>query len=90
MLTAMVLICSLAATPNIADCGRNNAIDVVWVPETFSNPVTCFMHGQAYIAGTALGRNLARDERVRVVCLRKKTAALSNDTAVADRRATRR
>jgi hypothetical protein len=26
------------------------------------------MHGQAYIAETAMGRNLADDERVKVVC----------------------
>src|SRR5262249_44633024 len=25
---------------------RTNALDVLWVPELFSNPVTCFMHGQ--------------------------------------------
>lgn len=86
MLTAMILICSLTNTPNLADCSRNNAVDVVWVPETFTNPVTCYMHGQAYIAGTAIGRNLTSDERVRVMCLRKQAAALSDDTEVADRR----
>ncbi|MEJ2378960.1 MAG: hypothetical protein P8Y71_27415 [Pseudolabrys sp.] len=56
------------------------------MPETFSNPVTCFMHGQAYIAGTALGRNLASDERVRVICRRKQAATLPDDTELADRR----
>ena len=90
MLTAMILICSLGNTPNLTDCSQNNAVDVVWVPETFSNPVTCFMHGQAYIAGTALGRNLASDERVRVLCVRKRAAALSGDTEVADRRSLQR
>jgi hypothetical protein len=41
----------------------------------FSNPVTCFMHGQAYLAGTEVGRALTSDERVKVVCVRKKQAA---------------
>jgi hypothetical protein len=75
MLTAMILICSLANTPNIADCSRTNAVDVLWVPELFSNPVTCFMHGQAYVAGSAFGQDLPENERVKVVCLRKQAAA---------------
>ena len=85
MLSAMILICSLANTPNLADCSRTNAIDVVWVPETFTNPVTCFMHGQAYIAGTSIGQNLSRDERVRVLCVRRQAASVPADTAVAER-----
>jgi hypothetical protein len=84
MLTAMILICSLANTPNIADCSQNNAIDVVWVPETFTNPVTCFMHGQAYIAGTSLGQNLGADERIRILCLHRR-AAQSTDAMIAAR-----
>jgi hypothetical protein len=74
MLTAMILICSVANTPNIADCSRANALDVLWLPELFSNPVTCFMHGQAYVAGSAVGRDLTENERVKVVCLRKQVA----------------
>jgi hypothetical protein len=85
MLTAMILICSLTNTPNIEDCSRTNAVDVMWVPEIFSNPMTCFMHGQAYLAGTALGRDLGADERVKVVCTQRQ-AALPTGTAVAERR----
>ena len=86
MLTAMILICSLANAPNVGDCNRDNARDVVWVPETFNSPVTCLMHGQAYIAGTSIGRNLTADERIRVLCARKVAAAVPEET-VADRRA---
>jgi hypothetical protein len=68
MLTALVLVCSLAVTPNLHDCTRDNAVDVVQVPDTFGNPAFCFMSGQAYFAGTAMGRNMAKDERVKVVC----------------------
>jgi len=74
MLTAMILICSLANTPDLADCSRTNAADVLWAPEMFSNPATCFMHGQAYVAGTTLGHELPANERVKVVCLRKQEA----------------
>jgi hypothetical protein len=74
MLTAMILICSLANTPDLADCSRTNAADVLWVPEMFSNPATCFMHGQAYVAGTTLGHELPANERVKVVCLHKQEA----------------
>ncbi|MGA8000200.1 MAG: hypothetical protein WCA05_00995 [Pseudolabrys sp.] len=84
MLTAMVLICSLANTPDIADCSRTNALDVLWVPETFSNPVSCFMHGQAYVAGTAVGRDLATNERVKVICLRKQAAVQGNTVVAKD------
>jgi hypothetical protein len=82
MLTALILICSVAKTPNIADCSRTNALDVLWVPELFSNPVTCFMHGQAYVAGSSFGRDLTENERVKVVCLRKQVAA-GEEAAVA-------
>ena len=50
MLTALVLICSLATTPDLASCTRDNAVDVLRVPESFGNPAMCFMHGQAYLA----------------------------------------
>ena len=67
MLTALILVCSLATVPNLGDCTRDNALDVVYVPATFANPATCFMHGQAYLADSEMGRNLARNEAVKVV-----------------------
>ncbi|MEJ2625361.1 MAG: hypothetical protein P8Z80_12685 [Pseudolabrys sp.] len=88
MLTAMILVCSLATIPNLGDCNRYNAVGVMWMPETFNNPITCYMHSQAYIAGTGIGRSLAADEHVKVLCLRKKrAAALPVDRAVAGRSA---
>jgi len=73
MLTALVLLCSLAVTPDLATCNRNNAVDVIRVPEEFGNPATCFMHEQAYLAQAAFGRTLAPNEWVKVVCVRSKT-----------------
>lgn len=69
MLTALVLVCSLAATPDLATCNRDNAVDVMRVPEQFASPVTCAMNGQAYLAQTAMGRNLSNKEAVKVICL---------------------
>ena len=71
MLTALILICSLStAAPDLANCTRDNALDVVYVPATFPTPANCLMHGQAYLAGSEMGRNLARNEAVKVVCVR--------------------
>jgi hypothetical protein len=68
MLNALVLVCSLAVTPDLASCNRNNAVHVLQVPAAFANPVSCLMHGQAYLATTAIGDALRTDERVKVVC----------------------
>lgn len=73
MLTALVLICSVAQTPDVRDCSRSNAVAVMRVPAEFGNPATCFMHGQAYLAGTAIGQEMAADERVKVICARSET-----------------
>lgn len=68
MLTALILICSATATPDIRDCSRENATAVMRVPANFGNPVTCFMHGQAYLAETSIGQTLEANDRVRIVC----------------------
>jgi hypothetical protein len=73
MLTALVLICSTMVTPDLADCSRRNATAVMGVPAEFGNPATCFMHGQAYLANTAIGREMAETERVKLVCARSET-----------------
>src|SRR5262252_1454465 len=70
MLAALVLICSFAITPDLRDCTRANATAVMRVPADFGNPVTCFVHGQAYLAQTSIGQELGDDERVKVVCAR--------------------
>ena len=68
MLTALILICSAAATPDVRDCSRDNATMVMRVPANFGNPATCFMHGQAYLAETSIGQTLEANDLVRVVC----------------------
>jgi hypothetical protein len=45
MLTALVLICSVSVTPDLRDCTRENAVDVMRTPVEHANPATCFLHG---------------------------------------------
>ena len=77
MLTALVLICSTAITPDLRDCTRDNATAAVLVPVQSGNPATCFMHGQAYLAQTSIGQELGIDDRVKVVCVRSETVDAS-------------
>ena len=80
MLTALILVCSIATTPDLADCDIANARIVMRTPEAYANPVTCAMHGQAYLAETAMGRHLGKGDRVKVVCMRPEQA----DEAIAN------
>jgi hypothetical protein len=73
MLTALVLICSMAITPDLRDCTRDNATTVIRVPAESGNPATCFMHGQAFVAQTSIGQELGDNDRVKVVCTRSET-----------------
>jgi hypothetical protein len=77
MLTALVLICSVATTPNVRDCSRANATAVMRVPAEFASPITCLMHGQAYLAQTSIGEELTAADRVKVVCARSETVDAS-------------
>jgi hypothetical protein len=77
MLTALVLICSTAITPDLRECTRDNARAVMLVPVQSGNPATCFMHGQAYLAQTSVGQELAIDEQVKIVCVRSETVDAS-------------
>jgi hypothetical protein len=70
LFTTLVLICSLAITPDLRECNRNNAVHVVQVPEQYAVPGSCFMHGQAYVAGTSIGQQLAANESVKVLCIK--------------------
>ena len=68
MLTALILVCSLATISG--DCTRDNALDVVYVPATFASPITCLMHAQAYLADSSIGRDLPQNEGAKVICVR--------------------
>ena len=75
MLTALVLVCSVAIAPGPEDCTRNNAGTIMRVPGEFGNPATCFMQAQAYLAAGPVGRELDSSERVKVICVRSEIIA---------------
>jgi len=82
MLTALVLVCSLSLTPDLADCNHKNALDVMRVPAEFASPVTCFMESQTYLAETAIGRRLTKDHAVKIICVSTATVDRSQVRAV--------
>jgi len=75
MLSALILVCSLASVPDLASCTEANATQVVRDPEAFVSPITCYVHGQAYFAETAMGRDLGEGDIVKVVCARSRITA---------------
>jgi hypothetical protein len=75
MLTALVLICSVSVTPDLRDCTRENAVDVMRTPVEHANPLTCFLHAQAFVAETSIGRELGETDRVKIVCARSTRAS---------------
>jgi hypothetical protein len=70
MLAALILICSIAVTPDLRDCNRDNAMTVMRLPTEFASPTSCLMHGQAYLANVSIGRELDEKDRVKIVCAR--------------------
>ncbi|HYE50166.1 MAG TPA: hypothetical protein VEB20_11290 [Azospirillaceae bacterium] len=69
MLKALILVCSLTVTPDLKDCVDANAVSVMRLPEEVAIPGQCLKQGTAYLAQTEMGRLLAEDERVKVVCV---------------------
>ena len=77
MLTALILICSITFASDLGGCNRSNATAVMRVPAEFGNPSTCFMHAQAYLAGTSFGQDLGPNDRVKIICVRSEGVATS-------------
>jgi hypothetical protein len=77
MLTALVLICSAAITPDLQDCTRENAMTVIRLSTEFSSPTACLMYGQTTLANTSIGRGLGEDDRVKIACARVETVDAS-------------
>ena len=82
MLTALVLICSVSVTPDLRDCTRENALDVMRTPVEHANPATCFLHGQAYLAQTSIAEDLRDTDRVKIVCTRSTSVTAKAKPAV--------
>ena len=69
MMTALILVCSLAAFPDLGACTRENALQVMRVPDMFESPASCLTQGQAYLAQTSIGQSLSETEAVKVICV---------------------
>ena len=78
MLVALILICSTRVASDVGECTRENARTVMRVPAEFGNPITCFMHAQAYIAQTSFGQELGPKDRLRIVCVRREGVLASH------------
>jgi hypothetical protein len=76
VLTALILICSAMAAPDLGECTHNNATVVMRLTAEFGNPATCIMHAQAYLAETSLGQDLGSKDRVKIVCVRRETVRI--------------
>lgn len=80
MLKMLILVCAVGIAP--ADCRPQSALDVISGPDVAS-PVMCGLHGQAYIAETALANRRHDDEYLKIVCVKPSAkAALMTGKAV--------
>jgi hypothetical protein len=77
MLTALVLICSTAITPDLHDCTRENATTVIRLSTEFSSPTACLMYAQTTLANTSIGRDLGEMDQVKIACARIETVDAS-------------
>ena len=80
MLTAIVLICSVAVTPNLRACDQTNARVVMHVPELYPDTVACAKAGQIYAAGNSVGEALGPNDRLKVVCAPTRTSVPAEET----------
>jgi len=69
LFTTLILICSLAVTPDLRQCNRDNAVDVLQVPGQIESAGMCGFQGQAYVAGATVGQSLAENETIKVLCI---------------------
>ena len=66
MFKVLILVCPVTLSPN--ECRADTAVAVIDGPES-PNEAMCGLHGQAYIADTAIAAR-HKDEYVKVTCSR--------------------
>lgn len=72
LIYAVILICSSAiARP---DCQVETAIDILVAPRANTSGM-CGLQAQAYVAGSALARDLSKDRYLKIHCTRRQVAA---------------
>jgi len=74
---ALILICSAAVVSDVSECTAKNARAVMRVPAEFGNPITHFMHAQAYVAETSFGQDLDGNDLIKIMCVRRVEADAS-------------
>ncbi|HEX6144038.1 MAG TPA: hypothetical protein VFZ01_15070 [Geminicoccaceae bacterium] len=62
---ALILVCASALSPG--DCTTETAAAVIQGPDV-GGPVSCALHGQAYLAETPLARYLDGGHYLQIVC----------------------
>ena len=67
MFKVLILVCAATLAPS--ECKPETALEVVQGPDA-RNEIACALQSQAYLAQTALGRELRSDEYVKVRCRR--------------------
>jgi hypothetical protein len=67
MLKMLILVCALGVSP--AECRPQSALDVISGPDV-AIPVMCGLHGQAYVADTALAIRRHDDEYLKIICVK--------------------
>ena len=67
MFKVLILVCAAHLAPS--ECQPGTALEVLQGPEA-RNEIACALQSQAYLAQTALGRELRSDEYVKVRCRR--------------------
>jgi hypothetical protein len=69
MLSAMVLLCFAGIAPQDQTRTADNASAVLRLPIPFTSAQKCAMSGQAYLAGSSLGRDIGSRDRIKIVCV---------------------
>jgi len=72
VLKALILVCSLAQTPDLAACNLDSALYVMRFSPEVTSPSACLLQAQAYLAGTSLVDGLTENERIKVICSSKR------------------
>lgn len=65
MLGAIILVCSA----HVAVCDADHFVSKTVTPVAEAMPAICFLHGQAYVAESAI--RPGPDEFVKVICIRR-------------------
>lgn len=71
MLYALILVCSIAATPDVSNCDMTTALHYERAPEGSPLPLMCYKFGEQFYATTIEpSRPTKAGEYHRVVCSR--------------------